>query len=380
MRMAYTTIFDASNVHNWSGTPFHMSRAFAERGIEVNYIGKLKRQLPRFFKLKQIYKKYLSDQRESPRFNVHAAKHYSQQVAEQLKTLSADVIVSPLINPIAYLDCKQPIVLWTDALYAALIGFYSPFSAHSSSSVAQGNIVTAECLSRCSLALFSSDWAARSAIELYGVAREKVNVIPFGANIDTCPTPEEMQNMIKQRSQDKIKLLFLAKSWERKGGDVVLAVAKALYEAGYPVELTIVGYQPPNLDPIPPYVKSLGFISKHGPDGKNRIQTLLSETHFLFVPSRAEAYGIVFCEANAFGVPCLTTYVGGISTIVEDNVNGMTFALDASIENYCNYIVNMMQDRNRYNELALSSYHAYKTRLNWEVATEKAKQLIQTIR
>lgn len=379
MKMAYTTIFDAKNVHNWSGTPYHMSRAFAEQGIHVDYIGSLKRKLPPFFKVKQVFKKYLSDQRESPRFNIHAAKNFSAQVAERLEKIAADVIVSPLINPIAYLNCKQPIVLWTDALYAALIGFYSPFSAHSSASVAQGNTVTAECLSRCKLALFSSDWAARSAIELYGVHREKVKVIPFGANIDSYPNPEEMQHIIKKRARDKIKLLFLAKSWERKGGDVVLSVADALHKSGYPVELTIVGYQPPNLKPIPPYVQLLGFISKHTPDGKNRIQALLAETHFLFVPSRAEAYGIVFCEANAFGVPCLTTYVGGIGTIVKDNINGMTFALDASSKSYCDYIVNLMQDRNRYEELALSAYHTYQTRLNWQAATLQAKKLIEEI-
>jgi glycosyltransferase involved in cell wall biosynthesis len=380
MRIAYTTTFDARDVHNWSGTPYHMSHAFSEEGINVNYIGSLKRNLPRFFKVKQVWNKYISGQRDSPRFNIYAAKNYSSQVAKQLASLPVDAIVSPLVNPIAYLDCKQPIVLWTDALYAALIGFYSPFSAHSSASVRQGNMVTAECLSRCKLAIFSSDWAANSALELYGASREKVKVVPFGANIHSHPSLDDMLTIIKKRAGDKIKLLFLAKSWERKGGDVVLAVAKALHEAGHPVELTIAGYCPPNLEPLPSYVKSLGFVSKHTPEGKNKIRALLSETHFLFVPSRAEAYGIVFCEANAFGVPCLTTYVGGIGTVVKNNINGMTFALNTPISAYCDYIVNLMHDRAHYDALALSSYHEYETRLNWTVATQQVKKLIEEAR
>lgn len=379
MRIAYTTVFNAEDVHNWSGTPFFMSRALAKEGMDVEYIGALKRKLPPFFKVKQLLKKYLSGQRDSPRFNVYVAKNYSLQVAQQLTNCSADVIVSPLVNPIAYLECKQPIVLWTDALYAALIGFYSPFSAHSAASVAQGNIVTATCLARSSLALFSSDWAANSAIELYGVAREKVKVVPFGANIDDHPSPIEIKSIIRARAQDKIKLLFLAKSWERKGGDTVLAVAKALHEAGYPVELSIIGYGPEELAPLPPYVKALGFISKHSPQGLEKIRNLLSSTHFLFVPSRAEAYGIVFCEANAFGVPCLTTYVGGIATIVKDNLNGMTFSLTASTKDYCDYIVNIMQDRARYDDLALSAYNEFTTRLNWHSAAKKTKQFIEEI-
>lgn len=379
MRIAFTTTFDTRDVHNWSGTPYHMSKAFEEGGLNVDYLGPLERKLPPFFKVKQVWNKYISGQRESPRFNIFAAKNYSLQVAKQLSQLSVDAVISPLVNPIAYLDCKQPIALWTDALYAALIGYYSPFSAHSSASVAQGNIVTAECLSRCKLAIFSSDWAANSALQLYGASREKVKVVPFGANIDVYPSLIEIQEIVKKRSHHVIKLLFLAKSWERKGGDVVLAVAKALHEAGHSVELSIVGYYPPNLKPIPAYVKCLGFVSKDTEEGKNKIRELLSDTHFLFVPSRAEAYGIVFCEANAFGVPCLTTYVGGIGTIVKDNINGMTFALDVSVSAYCDYIVNLTQHRMQYEALALSAYNEYETRLNWRVATQQVRKLIADV-
>jgi glycosyltransferase involved in cell wall biosynthesis len=377
--IAYTTTFDAQDVHNWSGTPYYMSKNLAQHGTDIQYIGSLKRKLPPFFKLKQFYKKYFSGQRESPRFNVHAAKQYSLSVEKQLRGSSAQAILSPLINPVAYLDCKQPIVLWTDALYAALLGFYPPFSLHSASSIQQGNEITRECLSRCRLALFSSDWAARSALELYGTSKEKIKVMPFGANIDHYPNFSEVKEIISQRASSKIKLLFLAKSWERKGGDIVLAVANALHQAGHAVELNIVGYIPPEIPQHAPYINCLGYISKHTPDGRKRISDLLASTHFLFVPSRAEAYGIVFCEANAFGVPCLTTYVGGIGSVVKDNINGMTFGLDASVQTYADYITNLMHDKQRYDALSLSAYQEYETRLNWKSATKQVKMLIDSI-
>ncbi|HTM64112.1 MAG TPA: glycosyltransferase family 4 protein [Gammaproteobacteria bacterium] len=379
MRIAFTSTFDSQDVHNWSGTPYHMSHALANEGINIDFVGKLKRKLPRFFKLKQTLKHYLSDQRESPRFNVFAAQKYSEQAAQKISSLSVDAVISPLINPIAYLDCKQPLVLWTDALYASLIGFYPPFSKHSSSTIMQGNEITRACLSRVNLAVFCSDWAANSAREIYGMSREKVKVVPFGANIESWPTPAEISSIISHRSQNKIKLLFLAKSWERKGGNLVLAVAKALHEAGYPVELSIIGYHPPGMTTPPSYVKCLGYISKHTPEGRHRIQNALSDSHFLFVPSRAEAYGIVFCEANAFALPCLTTHVGGISTIVKDNVNGMTFGLDATVQTYCDYIINVMNDRKRYEEMAAASYNEFTTRLNWRSAAQHVKKLIQEI-
>ena len=262
MRIAYTTTFDANDVHNWSGTPYHMSQAFKNDGVTVDYIGSLKRKLPRFFKAKQIFNKYISNQRESPRFNIVAAQHYSLQVAKQLEHISVDAIISPLINPIAYLTHQKPIILWTDAVYAALLGFYPAFAYHSANTILEGNAITSACLSRATLAIFSSDWAARSAIECYGISQDKVKVVPYGANIDAYPNRDEITAIIKQRDTKKINLLFFAKSWERKGGDIALLVAKSLHEAQIPVTLNIVGYTP-TFENTPDYVNCLGFISKH---------------------------------------------------------------------------------------------------------------------
>jgi glycosyltransferase involved in cell wall biosynthesis len=377
MKLAYTTTFDAEDILNWSGTPFNMSHAFKDAGDEVEYIGSLKRKLPPGFKLKQLWKKIACGQRESPRFNVFVAKHYSEQVAKRLLQTKADAVISPLINPIAYLECKQPTVLWTDAVYAGLLGFYPVFSNHSEASIQNGNLITAACLERVRLAIFCSDWAARSAIELYGVDKNKVKVVPYGANIECNHTVDDIKNIVKKRSRDTLKLLFIGKHWGRKGGDIVFNITKALHAAGQPVELHFVGCQPPADVEIPAYIKCHGFISKRTPEGRALMTQLLHESHFLFVPSRAEAFGIVFCEANAFGLPCLTSYIGGISTIMKDNINGMTFALDATADVYCKYLIDLMQHYDRYEALALSAFNEYQTRLNWRVTTAEVKRLIQ---
>jgi glycosyltransferase involved in cell wall biosynthesis len=371
MKFAFATTFDSRDVGNWSGTPFHMSQAFSQQGIDIEYIGDLKRRLPANFKLKQFWKKIACDQRESPRFNITAAKYYSEQAAIKLEKLNVDAVIAP------YLDSNKPIILWTDALYAGLLGFYPGFSSHSANSIKQGNRITQECLSRCKFAIFSSDWAAHTALEIYGISREKVKVVPFGANIQCNHILDDIRSMLKSRSRDTLKLLFLGKHWDRKGGDIVFKVVKALHAAGQAVELNFVGcYPPPDIE-IPSYIKCHGFISKRTPEGIEKITRLLHESHFLFVPSRAECYGIVFAEANAFGLPCLTSYVGGISTAVKDNINGMTFGLDASVDAYCNYMMNLMQNYSEYEKLALSSFHEYETRLNWKTATSSVIRLIE---
>jgi len=377
MKITYATTFNAQDVHQWSGTPFHMSQNLAAAGHHLEYIGPLKKKLPVGFKLKQVFKKWIAAQRESPRFNRVAAHYYSQQAATLLRERPGDVVLAPQMNPIAFLDCKQPIVLWTDAVYSSLVGFYPAFSKHSHQTILQGNEITHACLSRCHLAIFSSEWAARAAIELYGARREKVKVVPFGANIQSAHNYSEAQSWVKARANQPLKLLFIGKRWEQKGGPLVLEVVQALHKAGEPVELTILGCHPPQKETLPSYIHCLGFISKRTPEGLAKITQLLQESHFLFVPSQGEAYGIVFCEANAYALPCLTTYVGGISTIVKDHINGMTFPLEATAAEYCNYLTSFMRHPDHYTELALSSFHEYETRLNWKSAVQSVTRLME---
>jgi glycosyltransferase involved in cell wall biosynthesis len=273
----------------------------------------------------------------------------------------------------AFLETSVPIVYWTDAVYAGLVGTYPLFRSHHPDTMWDMHNVTNACLTNAKLLIFSSHWAARTAVEMYGINQNKIKVVPFGANLDITHSFDDVKTMIANRSTKTIKLLFVGKEWYRKGGDIVLAIANALHHSGYPVEVTLVGAAPKN-ETLPPYIRHLPFISKNNSTQSQQLQKLYQESHFLFVPSRAEAFGIVFCEANAFGVPCLTTYVGGIPDIIKNGVNGMTFSLESTIQHYCDYIINLMSNRHEYENLALSAFNEYQTRLNWGCAAEKVKR------
>jgi glycosyltransferase involved in cell wall biosynthesis len=378
MKIAFTTVFDSKDVQNWSGTPFYMSNAF-EQVADVEYISNLKNKTPLAYKFKKSLKRIFTGKRESLRFNFKVAENYSKQVAKRLANSDCDAIISPLINPITHLDSPKPIVLWTDALNASLLGFYPSSDSITSRFIEDANALTRECIARSRLLIFSSDWAAQSAIATFGINNHKVKVVPFGANINESPHQDEITKNISKKNRDTVKLLFLGIDWYRKGGDIVFAVANELHASGQKVELNFVGCLPPADVEIPEYIKCHGFISKAQPEGYKLLQTLLRESHFLFLPSRAEAYGIAFCEASAYGLPSLTSFVGGIPTVVKDNINGMKFALDSPVANYCDYIINLMQNYNEYEKLALSSFNEFQTRLNWNVNVIKVKKLLEDI-
>ena len=167
--------------------------------------------------------------------------------------------------------------------------------------------------------------------------------------------------------------------WLRKGGNTAYYVAKQLNQSGLKTELNVVGCEPLIDEPIPEFLRPLGFINKSTPEGKQRLNRLILESHFLILPSIADCTPIAFPEANSLGVPCLSTNVGGIPTIIRNDENGKLFPVNSDIDKYCDYINNLFLDYTQYKQLAYNSFRAYESRLNWQVAGQKVKELLATI-
>ena len=91
------------------------------------------------------------------------------------------------------------------------------------------------------------------------------------------------------------------------------------------------------------------------------LHELFSTSDFFILPSRAECAGIVFCEANAFGLPVLTTDVGGISSIVRHGVNGYMLPTSASGEDFAKEIKRLLDDPVCYQRLRQQSRAEYET-------------------
>lgn len=379
MKLAYVTAYDASDRTNWSGIGYYMAQALHEQSHGVDYVGPLRLSQPwQLWAKKQIYahvlsKNYLPDRDPS------VARSFAQQASRKLSRLDVDVVFSPGTLPIAYLESEHPIVFWTDSTFGGMVDFYPEFTNLCRETLQFGTALEKAALDRASLAIYSSEWAAETARQSYGIADAKVHVVPFGANVEVTHTLEDLRCVVAARSASVCKLVFFGVAWFRKGGDIAVEVARELNAAGIPTELLVAGCKPEMSGTIPSFVRYRGTISKSNPPRHAQLEALMSEAHFLLLPSRADCTPIVFSEANAFGVPCLATRVGGIPTIIRDGINGSTFAPDASVSSYCEYISTMFADRPRYQDLALSSFREHQTRLSWCVAGSRVSELLTNL-
>lgn len=86
----------------------------------------------------------------------HILEGYAEQVAAELERLQPDVIITPTSLPIAYLDTHLPIVLWGDATYAGLEGFYPGFKNLGDRTRREGHQMEQGALDRYDYGLTSS--------------------------------------------------------------------------------------------------------------------------------------------------------------------------------------------------------------------------------
>jgi glycosyltransferase involved in cell wall biosynthesis len=378
MKLSYVTTYNALDIKNWSGTSHFLGKCLENQNVEVDYVDNLKQKtniLLEFKKLiySQIFNKVFDLNRES-----YVAKNYSNQVQLKIKS-NTDLIFSPSTIPIAFLKSNKPKVFYTDATFSAMIGFYKEFSDLCKETIEHGNYLEQLALDSVQLAIYSSNWAAKSAVENYNINPEKVKVVPFGANIEKPFEFIEIKEIINNRFHKSLQLLFIGVDWERKGGESAIRIAEYLNTMGINTTLHIVGISNLILSEKYPFIVNHGFISKSNFWGKKYLNELYEKCHFLLVPSIAECSAIVFCEANSFGIPVLTNDVGGSSTIIRNDINGKIFPLNTQIEIWCKYIYEVFLDYDRYKEFCLSSYGEFQTRLNWKVAGSSIVKLLKDI-
>lgn len=376
MNITYITNFPSIDVKYWSGLIYYMAKSL-EQEAAVEYITGLEESWPLSLKLKnKIYgrnKIYRADR--SPEI----CKGYARQILKQLKQ-STNIVFSPSTTVLSYLDTNKPKVIYTDATFASMIDYYNYFSNLSTLYTKEGMKTEQLSLDSCKLAIFSSQWAADSAIRDYNTDPSKVRVVPFGANLPTQHLAlEDIKEIVKKRGSHTCRLLFLGVEWHRKGGDIAIEAVKYLNEnLNLPAELHIVGIDDLPVGDLPPYIVNHGLISKATPEGVKRIEDLITQSHFLFIPSRADCTPVVFSEAMSYGVPCVSSNTGGIPSILNEG-NGIMLQSGIDPAEYARKIYDIFTDNGGYSELALSAFNDYKTRLNWDVAMSKVVKYMKEL-
>jgi glycosyltransferase involved in cell wall biosynthesis len=374
--VAFVAAYDPTDPSAWSGIPARMLSGLRLAGLPVRAVGPLRLRGNLLWRFERRARRVIGASTLLREREPWIADSYGRQVARLLRTDPPIAVISPGTVAVARLNCTAPVVIWADATFAGMRGYYGGFTGLARRTVAAGETLERQALHRCAAAVFSSNWAARSAVEYYGVPPERVHEIPFGANLDPEFNDAEVESLVMNRQHETCELLFVGVDWQRKGADLAIKVVTLLNRRGLRSRLTIVGCEPPSGVRVPDCVRVLGFTPR-GNARSGGLSDLFATAHFFILPTRAEAFGIVFAEASAFAVPSLATRTGGVESAVREGANGWLFDLEDGPERYCSVVESLMADRQAYVVAALRAHREYAHRLNWRSSCHDVAEVIR---
>jgi glycosyltransferase involved in cell wall biosynthesis len=341
----------------FSGTLNFMYRSLAERA-EIVPLGRPYRPSRLHYWVENVAARWRK--RGNERAERKRLDRFLSYVDKQICTTRPDVIFAPIAShELSILQTNVPALYASDATFRIFQQTYQfPMTLERFS--------LAEAAERAAITgaagiTYPSTWAAKSAVEDYGAAPEKIRVIPYGANVDEVPNQDQIREKLGQRPW---RLLFIGVNWERKGGDVALQTHQALVQRGIEAELTIIGCQPPN-GCCHHGVRVISFIDKHSGRGARLWEEILLSSHCLLFPSRADCSPIALCEAAAYGIPVVASDVGGIRTIVTAE-SGMLVPSDGGAREYADRVESLLSDSDKYRTFVTSSRMRYEAVLNWD--------------
>lgn len=378
MKLALVSLNESTDVHEWSGLNFHIADALERAGADVVRVGPLRAHWSPVMKVRQRW--YDATGRVYHAIYDPASLRALGEQARAALPRDADAIVAVTSLMAAALGpLERPLVSWDDANPWALADYYPEFRAMPRVSRRQSLAMGHRALRAARLALYASDWAADHARAAEPGRASEIAVVPFGANLAATPEGVQVRRAVAGRAAERCHLLWVGVDWHRKGGALTLEIARNIAEAGVPVALTLAGCDPPPEVSLPEWVTKEGFLSKRSPQGARRLEALFQATHFFVMPSRAEAYGLVYCEAAAYGIPVVATRTGGVPTIVADGVTGVLESPQAGAEVYARRILALWQDPVRYRAMALAARARFERLLNWDVAGRSALERIARV-
>ncbi|MBN2237439.1 MAG: glycosyltransferase family 4 protein [Bacteroidales bacterium] len=373
LRIAFLTSTDPTNKKAWSGIHFQMYNALKKIYPETYALGPIPDQIPRaLLYLRNKLTHFFTGKQINKAQNLSLGIWYSFLFSIKLKQRKYDLIFAPIgSSQVAFLKTRLPIFYYGDTSFSQINGYYPEFSNLSKLSFWESNLIERKSLRKSHALIYASDWAANHVVSNYRIPREKVFVVPFGANV----FQEQLPIFNEEKLKDPVcRLLFLGVDWERKGGNLAFETMLELNKRGINSELTVVGCKTPVFHPK---VKVHPFLDKNNVTDYQKFRAVFSKSHFLIMPTRAECAGIVYAEASAFHVPSLATDTGGVPAMIQNGINGFRLSLFTNANEYADIIQDYFLDKDRYRTFAHSSFELYQKELNWEHWAEEIQKVFK---
>jgi glycosyltransferase involved in cell wall biosynthesis len=363
----------------WSGIPLSIMTSLKAHGHDVVVVSQLRPSTTLIGRLKGIFYKKLFHKLYLVNRDLHT---FSRRAADANARIRAadkvDAVIVTQIGDAAFIKPDAPVIVIHDSTWFQLLDYYPGYerASYARETIEGGIALDKRGLQQAAHAIFASNWAAESAHKDYGIDRSKISVAPLGAILPSVPSLQECETFLRARGNGPCRFLFLGKEWHRKGGDIAVAILQEIEKQGVSVELHVVGCTPET--EVPSFVQNHGTLWKKDPEQAKRLTKLFEECDFFILPTRAECFGMVFCEAAAYGLPVIASDTGGVKEVVSEDW-GLALPLSSPPQVHAEWILEHYRDREKYQCISRSARSAYEARLHWGVMCEHIAETARSL-
>lgn len=207
-----------------------------------------------------------------------------------------------------------------------------------------------------------SKWLADNLENNTKISKDKIHYVGAGVNIDV--------SKIDYSQKKGNKVLFVGRDFFRKGGDLVYEAFKILKtKLNKDVELYIAG---PERFPIKEKFKGVHFL---GNLSYENLITYFNICDIFCMPSRFEAYGLVFIEALVFGLPCIGRNEFAMKEFIQSGVNG--YLIEDDSINELAIKMNELLKNKKIKENVIKNRENYIYKYSWDTVAERMVNIMQ---
>jgi glycosyltransferase involved in cell wall biosynthesis len=211
------------------------------------------------------------------------------------------------------------------------------------------------------LILPMSEWLRRSFIEDFDQDPAKVVAVGAGSNVRVSDT-------LPDRDFTRMRLLFVGKQFERKGGPQLLRAFAALRARQPEAELWIVG--PGDLRLSQPGVHVHGLVAR------DAVTSLYEQATAFALPALYDPFPTAVREAMAYRLPCVTSDAGALPEMVVDGETGYTVApgdADALAER----LLKLADDPSQARAFGDAGRRRFEERFTWDAVAGRILEAIE---
>lgn len=330
---------------SWSGTPYNILKALESKFDKVSVLSS---PVPKKNLFDSLLRIVLGRNKYPLWMTKSALKAYAKDFDETIKSVKPDAVLCISSQHLVFArKHKLPILMISDAPWIAYKEAYQQYESMPllAKQYAKHESIAANNVSGV---VYPSPWACEQAKQRFDVDENKVHLIPFGANRHCSDSDENVFQHINNKNLGQINFLFIGKDWDRKGGPLALSIIRKMNEAGYLASLDIVGCDP-NVDANDLKFSVIhGYLSPDDLEDSLLINNLFKSADFFIVPSYAECYGLVFAEAQSYGIPCITIDSQGIPGVVDHGKTGLIFSKDDNAQFIADEVIKLVKDKTAY--------------------------------